>query len=226
MRVWTLFCRCSGSSVIAEARASRVESGRAPWAWCMIMARSRGFRARRRLGINGRASGCLNITKVTRLWIEWGQWLLMAYVGHYCATDQTDRIYALLGVRTEKEREVVGRANYHLRVEKVYTRLAERFIQVKQCLDIACVANKERILRPQCSRAPNFHFQLSGSVPSQLQYDTQYCYDRHCGPNIDLIKHIVVFLTDRLLRIIARENSPGCVMRCRLWMTIMSPQYL
>ncbi|KAF3769919.1 hypothetical protein M406DRAFT_335698 [Cryphonectria parasitica EP155] len=65
---------------------------------------------------------------------------MMAYVGYYQATDQRDRIYALLGVCSDRDRDVVGQADYHASVEEVYTRLAVRFIHVHRSLDIICFA--------------------------------------------------------------------------------------
>lgn len=63
---------------------------------------------------------------------------MMAYVGHYEATDERDRIYALLGVCTDLDRHIVGQPDYGTRVDGVYTRLATRFIEVHRSLDIIC----------------------------------------------------------------------------------------
>lgn len=63
---------------------------------------------------------------------------MMAYVGYYEATDERDRIYALLGVCTDLDRHIVGQPDYGTRVGEVYTRLTERFIEVHYSLDIIC----------------------------------------------------------------------------------------
>lgn len=65
---------------------------------------------------------------------------MMAYLGYYRATDDRDRIYALLGVCTDVDREIVGKATYDASVGAVYTRLATRFFEVHQSLDLICFA--------------------------------------------------------------------------------------
>lgn len=64
---------------------------------------------------------------------------MMAYIGFYEATDDRDRIYALLGVCTDIDRTIVGVPTYDLPVEEVYIRLAVNFIRQQRNLDIVCL---------------------------------------------------------------------------------------
>lgn len=64
---------------------------------------------------------------------------MMAYIGFYEATDDRDRIYALLGVCTDIDRTIVGVPNYDLTVEELYIRFAVNFIQQHRSLDIICL---------------------------------------------------------------------------------------
>lgn len=63
---------------------------------------------------------------------------MMAYIGFYEATDDRDRLYALLGVCTDLDRAIVGTPSYDLPVEEVYMRLAVNFIRQHRSLDIVC----------------------------------------------------------------------------------------
>lgn len=65
---------------------------------------------------------------------------MMAYVGYCKATDDRDRIYALLGVCKDLDRKVVGTPDYNSSVGEVYTGLVESFIQLHRSLDIICFA--------------------------------------------------------------------------------------
>lgn len=62
---------------------------------------------------------------------------MMAYVGYYEATDERDRIYALLGLCTNRD-DIGGPPDYNTSVDKVYTRLVRNFIRVHRSLNIIC----------------------------------------------------------------------------------------
>lgn len=63
---------------------------------------------------------------------------LLAYVGHYKATDERDRIYAFLGICSQADRAIVGTPDYTLSVEEVYTRLVAGFMHQHRSLNILC----------------------------------------------------------------------------------------
>jgi hypothetical protein len=64
---------------------------------------------------------------------------LLAYIGHHEATDDRDRIYAVLGICRDVDRSIVGVPDYSLSVEDVYTRLVVGFMQQHKSLNILCM---------------------------------------------------------------------------------------
>lgn len=63
---------------------------------------------------------------------------LMAYTGHHKATDDRDRVYALLGICSDTDRAIVGAPDYTCSVEELYTRLVVDFTRHHQSLNILC----------------------------------------------------------------------------------------
>lgn len=63
---------------------------------------------------------------------------LLAYIGHHYATDDRDRIYAVLGICSDADRAIVGAPDYTLSVEEVYTRLVVGFMHHHKSLNILC----------------------------------------------------------------------------------------
>lgn len=65
---------------------------------------------------------------------------LMAYVGYYKASDDRDRIYAMLGICTNVDRLIVGLPDYKRTVNETYIGLARQFIVTLRNLDIICLS--------------------------------------------------------------------------------------
>ncbi|KAH6686479.1 heterokaryon incompatibility protein-domain-containing protein [Plectosphaerella plurivora] len=65
---------------------------------------------------------------------------LLAYTSSSEVTNPRDRIYGLLGLVNQEDREMVGRPDYLASVEDVYNRLAKSFIETHSSLDIICFA--------------------------------------------------------------------------------------
>lgn len=63
---------------------------------------------------------------------------LLAYIGHHDATDDRDRIYAVLGICSDVDRAIVGKPDYTVSVEELYTRVVIGFMQHHKSLDILC----------------------------------------------------------------------------------------
>ncbi|KAH7177129.1 heterokaryon incompatibility protein-domain-containing protein, partial [Dactylonectria macrodidyma] len=80
---------------------------------------------------------------------------LMAYTADFEFSDPRDRIYSLLGLARESDRQMVGRPTYGTddTVEKVYTKFVLDFIQSYQSLDIICFVQLFR--RPTDCHEPN-----------------------------------------------------------------------
>lgn len=67
-----------------------------------------------------------------------GLFALMAYIGHHEATDDRDRVYAVLGVCNDTDRAIVGTPDYTLSVEELYTQLVVNFMHQHKSLNILC----------------------------------------------------------------------------------------
>lgn len=66
---------------------------------------------------------------------------LLAYSGNCEVTDPRDRIYSLLGVSRERDRELVGHPDYSLDTRVIYINLVKTFIEKRKSLDIICLAH-------------------------------------------------------------------------------------
>lgn len=62
----------------------------------------------------------------------------MAYTGHHEATDDRDRVYAVLGICNDTDRAIVGTPDYTLSVEELYTQLVVKFMHQHKSLNILC----------------------------------------------------------------------------------------
>ncbi|EUC42428.1 hypothetical protein COCMIDRAFT_8014 [Bipolaris oryzae ATCC 44560] len=63
---------------------------------------------------------------------------IMAYLGNHSATDSRDRIYSVLGLITEQDRNLVGPAEYTTDIVYQFARLVQSFWNVHKSLDIIC----------------------------------------------------------------------------------------
>lgn len=63
---------------------------------------------------------------------------LMAYIGDHDATDDRDRVYAVLGICSDTERAMVGTPNYDLSVVELYTEIVVSFMRQDKSLNILC----------------------------------------------------------------------------------------
>lgn len=66
---------------------------------------------------------------------------LLAYSGNCQVTNPRDRIYSLLGVARQDDRELAGPPDYTLGVATIYTNLVKNFIEKRKSLDIICLAH-------------------------------------------------------------------------------------
>lgn len=60
----------------------------------------------------------------------------MAYIGDHDATDDRDRVYAVLGICSDTERAMVGTPNYDLSVEELYTQIVVSFMRQHKSLNM------------------------------------------------------------------------------------------
>lgn len=67
-----------------------------------------------------------------------GLFALMAYIGDHDATDDRDRVYAVLGICSDTERAIVGTPNYDLSAEELYTQIVVSFMRQHKSLNILC----------------------------------------------------------------------------------------
>jgi hypothetical protein len=65
---------------------------------------------------------------------------IMAYLGNHSATDSRDRIYSVLGIITEQDRDLVGPAEYTTNTAHQFARLVRSFWNTHKSLDIICFA--------------------------------------------------------------------------------------
>ena len=87
---------------------------------------------------------------------------LLAYVGGLESFDQRDRIYSLIGLIPDIDRQlVVGTPDYRSDVSVVYSKLVKSFVQTHKSLDIICMAH----IFNQHSRVPNTDHALPSWVP-------------------------------------------------------------
>ncbi|CAG5166866.1 uncharacterized protein ALTATR162_LOCUS6989 [Alternaria atra] len=63
---------------------------------------------------------------------------IMAYLGNHSATDSRDRIYSVLGLITEQDRDLIGPAEYTTDIAHQFARLVRSFWNVHKSLDIIC----------------------------------------------------------------------------------------
>ena len=63
---------------------------------------------------------------------------IMAYLGNHMATDSRDRIYSVLGLITERDRALIGPAEYRTSVDQQFAKLVRSFWEVHGSLDIVC----------------------------------------------------------------------------------------
>ena len=66
---------------------------------------------------------------------------LMASLGNHSATDSRDRIYSVLGLITEQDRQLVGPAEYSTTTEHQFAKLVRSFWSAHKSLDIVCFAH-------------------------------------------------------------------------------------
>lgn len=66
---------------------------------------------------------------------------IMAYLGNHSATDSRDRIYSVLGLITEQDRELIGPAEYATDTAHQFARLVRSFWSTHRSLDIVCFAH-------------------------------------------------------------------------------------
>ncbi|KAJ4334332.1 hypothetical protein N0V95_009196 [Ascochyta clinopodiicola] len=66
---------------------------------------------------------------------------IMAYLGNHSATDSRDRIYSVLGLITEQDRDLIGPAEYSTDIEQQFARLVRSFWTTHGSLDIICFAH-------------------------------------------------------------------------------------
>lgn len=67
---------------------------------------------------------------------------LLAYSSDCQLSDPRDRIYSLLGVSRQTDRELIGRVDYSSNVRTVYADLVKNFIKKHESLDIICLAHR------------------------------------------------------------------------------------
>jgi hypothetical protein len=65
----------------------------------------------------------------------------MAYLGNHSATDSRDRIYSVLGLITEQDRELIGPAEYTTDMAHQFARLVRSFWNAHNSLDIVCFSH-------------------------------------------------------------------------------------
>ncbi|CAN9174985.1 unnamed protein product [Alternaria alternata] len=63
---------------------------------------------------------------------------IMAYLGNHSATDSRDRIYSVLGLISERDRELIGPAEYTTDVAHQFAKLVRSFWHAHKSLDIVC----------------------------------------------------------------------------------------
>jgi hypothetical protein len=63
---------------------------------------------------------------------------LMASLGNHSATDSRDRIYSVLGLITEQDRDLIGPAEYSTTIEQQFAKLVRSFWNVHGSLDVVC----------------------------------------------------------------------------------------
>lgn len=63
---------------------------------------------------------------------------LMASLGNHSATDSRDRIYSVLGLITEQDRDLIGPAEYSTPTEQQFAKLVRSFWSVHRSLDVVC----------------------------------------------------------------------------------------
>ncbi|KAF1359056.1 hypothetical protein EJ07DRAFT_179225 [Lizonia empirigonia] len=63
---------------------------------------------------------------------------IMAYLGNHSATDSRDRIYSVLGLITERDRNLIGPAEYTTNIEQQFAKLVRSFWSTHRSLDIIC----------------------------------------------------------------------------------------
>ncbi|KAF3046126.1 hypothetical protein E8E12_011251 [Didymella heteroderae] len=66
---------------------------------------------------------------------------IMAYLGNHSASDSRDRIYSVLGLITERDRALIGPAEYSTDVQHQFAKLVQSFWTVHGSLDIICFAH-------------------------------------------------------------------------------------
>jgi hypothetical protein len=66
---------------------------------------------------------------------------IMAYLGNHSATDSRDRIYSVLGLITEQDRELIGPAEYTTDMAHQFARLVRSFWNTHNSLDIVCFSH-------------------------------------------------------------------------------------
>lgn len=66
---------------------------------------------------------------------------IMAYLGNHSATDSRDRIYSVLGLITEQDRDVVGPPDYSTNTEQLFAKLVCSFWNTHGSLDMICFAH-------------------------------------------------------------------------------------
>jgi hypothetical protein len=87
---------------------------------------------------------------------------IMAYLGNQSATDARDMLYSVLGLITDRDRRLVGNAEYESSVQHIFSKLVRSFWREYQSLDIICFSH---LFNPHSG---NLHVQQGGdgAVPS------------------------------------------------------------
>ena len=63
---------------------------------------------------------------------------IMAYLGTHSATDARDMVYSVLGLVTERDRRLVGDADYKSTIPHIFAKLVRSFWEEYKSLDIIC----------------------------------------------------------------------------------------
>ncbi|RDW69991.1 hypothetical protein BP5796_08388 [Coleophoma crateriformis] len=81
---------------------------------------------------------------------------MLAYIGDSDATDPRDRLYSLLGLCDQADRQLVKEPDYELPVEELYTNLVISFVKKFRNLDIICFAHLFRSRDPSRNLVPSW----------------------------------------------------------------------
>lgn len=66
---------------------------------------------------------------------------ILAYMGNHSASDPRDRVYSVLGLVTERDRQLVGNPEYQTSVQHQYAKLVRSFYNEYRSLDVICFSH-------------------------------------------------------------------------------------